>query len=370
MTEETTIQQDVSPNVSTEQQIAPLSKMDFDNPDPNINYIPDDKYNEMVKSAPVNIEQTSKTDQPQSTESSSSSFDIEKFLAEKTNGKISKLDDLESLVNNQVKFEDDTSASVYEMIQQGKYDELNSFLTQQQILSSVDKLSAEDAIKLKMRIEDPEADDEDIIDDFELRFPKPDYDMMSEEEAAKAKKRYERSLKNSSKDAVEFLSNLKKEIKLPAIKRQDNVFDSKQLEDDYAQLTGKINSSVVDALGSLEKISLSIDDKQQGVVLNHDYMISEQDKSALSQRSVDFFTDFQNRYGQGDKYDGAKLAKEMFILDNFEKIVKSAAMSAYNQGKLDKAMKTANINFNPEGTRAIDTDAEAKREAIRNFLRS
>lgn len=346
----------------------PVSQMDFDNPDPSINYITDEKFADATTQKTQDSQAASVEPSQNNDIQSQTQIDIDKLIFERSGGKFSKWDDIENLANTpKIELEDEVSKGVYEMIRQNKFDELNTFLEQQKILSNLDNLSAEEAIKLKMRIEDSDAENEDIDYDFSERFAEPEYDLMDEREAARAKRKYERTINNQAKEAKEWLSQLKKEIKLPEISKQE-AYTPDQLNKDYEDLNNTISNSVNNALTNFSKIAISIEDKQQGVALNHEYAVSEQDKAEIASRTKDYFSEFQNRYGQGDAYDGGKLARDLFIIDNFDKIVKSAAMNAYNQGKLDKALKTANANFAPEPASVPSMQAEATKEAWNNFF--
>lgn len=359
-------------SVNTTEQVIyePISKMNFENPDPNVQYLSDDKYNEIMSSQQQQTTTQVDTQDDQVQNDTSNQFDIDKFVSEKTNGKFSKWDEIVSGLDKQpeLKFHNDVSKSVYEMITEGKMEELGMFFEQQRILSNIDNMTAEQAIKLKMRIDDPELTDEDINDDFSIKFNEPDYDMLTEQEAAKAKRRFERQLSSESKEAKKFLEGLKSELKLPEIKReQQQGLSPDDLTKEYDELSTSISTSVKDALNNMSKLTFSIEDKQQGVALNHEYVIGDTDKTQLEARVKDYFADFESRYRQGDRYNGEKLAKDMFIIDNIDKIVRSAAMNAYNQGKLDKAVKTANANFSPDPQPSRVSDDET-RQQLKQFF--
>ncbi len=160
----------------------------------------------------------------------STQIDFEALLAEKTGGKFKSVDEILKLTEQQVapeiNFANETSKKVFEYLKEGKVDEFMSVYQQQKLLESVDKLDADNVLKLKIKYENPELTESEINDEFESRYgveqPDIDEDLDDAADIEKAKKKFEREKsamerlkKKDLKEAKDFLQEKKQEIVLP-----------------------------------------------------------------------------------------------------------------------------------------------------------
>lgn len=269
-------------------------------------------------------------------------FNIDDFVKEKTGGKFEKWDDLDGFIKEPVKFENDDSRKMFNLILEGKTEDLESYFSQQKFLSNVDKMSDKDRIIAQMQIQDPEATEEELSIDFERKFGEvPDSELMDEDAYKKAIAKYNRVLKTEGKAASEFLGGLKKELKLPELPK--NSFTANELGKEVETLMGAYSKAL--ETNDFSNIALKIEDKQQGVALDFSYNVTDEDKADI--KNTNYFSWFDTTYGQGDQINGKKLAEDMFKLKNFEQIVKSAALKAYNEGVLANINKQSNASVQP-----------------------
>lgn len=351
--------------------VKPMSEFNALKPENGVRYVTDEEFARMKPDG----EGQQKQDNADAAQQSNSSaepvaIDFDSLVKEKTGGKFEKWEDLSSFINEPVKFENELSKQAFEYLSQGKVDDVVNIMMQQRVLASVDSMDNEGVIKMYMRLSDPELTDEDVEIDFEDKYQKPDLDAMSEEDGKRAMRKYERLLARDSKEAKDAISKLKQEIKFPALeKNEKSGIKPDELDAEIAGINKGIAASVQEGLKNLGKITINVEDKQQGVAFPVEFSISEDDKAGLIKSHEDFFTDFETRYGQGDRYDGEKLAKDRFILDNFDKLIKSAALNAYNKGKLDSKLASANTDLNTERGVPNDLAKDKVAEGLRNFLR-
>ncbi len=125
----------------------------------------------------------------------STQIDFDAILAEKTNGKFKSVDEIlqlaEKPVNQEINFANETSKKVFEYLKEGKVDEFMNVYQQQKQLENVDKLDADNVLKLKLKYENPELSDAELQDEFESRYgvdqPDIDEDLDDPADIEKAK---------------------------------------------------------------------------------------------------------------------------------------------------------------------------------------
>ena len=121
----------------------------------------------------------------------------------------------------ELSFKNELSKKVFDAILAGNYSEVAPIIYEQSVLSNLDKLSPQDAIKLQMQYENPDMSSEDIEKEFKDRYEfeeeRVDTEFMTEEEIKahqkrvdKERKSFEKDLKRDARDAVKFLSEKKK----------------------------------------------------------------------------------------------------------------------------------------------------------------
>jgi hypothetical protein len=231
-------------------------------------------------------------------------------------------------------------------------------------------MSAEDVIKLKMQIDNPDYTEEDINDEYEQKFGVGvSKDDVEESEYAKWERRAQRKLTAESKTAKEFLSRLKDSIALPDFAASTTAQPNPEAENFVNQLSSfgdQFNESLSENIRSLSKLDLGISDKD--VQFPHEYTIQDAEKAELSNKASNYWSYIQSRYTKDGKYDTQKLLKDIYLVENFDKVMKSAVTRAMNQAKVELVKGVANVQdtriANPAGNFAED---QSKRD-YENFL--
>jgi hypothetical protein len=296
-------------------------------------------------------------------------FDEAEWLKAKTEGKFEKWEDLWEKANKepevkQPEYKNEVSKTIAEYIAEGRHDEVAEFLTIQKVLNGAEKMSDEDVIKLKMRIEDGEANDDDIAFDFETQFEKPD------EDDKRAVRQYERKLKEAAKEARKFIDERKQEVVLPPLEKQTQAvgFDKEQLAKETQEEMAKIYDSVEKSLSAITDFKIQF--SNEDVAVDYKYNYSEQEKKAVAESLKDYGSFFESRYGTEDGgYDGKKLAEDIIILTNREKIVQSAVSDAIHKERLRILGGIANTGREPIATK-IDEVKEQEKKKVQGVFNS
>lgn len=290
---------------------------------------------------------------------SSLNIDFDKILAEKTAGKYKSLEDLNKVED--VKFSNELVAKINDFSK--KFNDpqaaLELFLKTQ--TTDYSKMSYEDAIRTKIKMENPELTDKEIEYDLRTKY-KQDADLYSEEEMEIGKTKMERE----GKKAVEDLIKTQQEL---ALKGDYNAEAEAQQAEEFKKLKQAWDTETEQALSAVDKMEMEIkisDEEKQ----NFEWKFTDDDKKEASEMvksmgedSGKFFELFKNDQGG---YDKAKLATAYLKLKKFDAIIGAAVDQAVNAGKQNEIKKLKNTDFepakNPSGSQPMTMEEQVAQQ--------
>jgi hypothetical protein len=318
----------------------------------------------------------------------STQLDFEALLAEKTGGKFKSVDEILKLTEQQVapeiNFANETSKKVFEYLKEGKVDEFMSVYQQQKLLESVDKLDADNVLKLKIKYENPELTQEEINEEFESLYgveqPDIDEDLDDAADIEKAKKKFEREKsamerlkKKDLREAKEFLQEKKQEIVLPDIQTsktqqqeaQGQEVDEVAIKEYRDKYLNSIPNTIDEIVGFESKY------KDSELEFNTTYVIDANEKQALKDKMENFTLQdyFVPRYinEKGD-FDTESIAHDLYVLENFDKIVEAHVSQAVNQAKSMFVKGLKNANFQESVSRSLPDEQKATQDEMVNYF--
>jgi hypothetical protein len=318
----------------------------------------------------------------------STQIDFEALLAEKTGGKFKSVDEILKLTEQQVapeiNFANETSKKVFEYLKEGKVDEFMSVYQQQKMLESVDKLDADNVLKLKIKYENPELTQEEINEEFESRYgveqPDIDEDLDDAADIEKAKKKFEREKsamerlkKKDLKEAKDFLQEKKQEIVLPDIQTsktqqqeaQGQEVDEVAIKEYRDKYLNSIPKTIDEIVGFESKY------KDSELEFNTTYVIDANEKQALKNKMENFTLQdyFVPRYinEKGD-FDTESIAHDLYVLENFDRIVEAHVSQAVNQAKAMFVKGLKNANFQESVSRSLPDEQKAKHDEMADYF--
>lgn len=291
-------------------------------------------------------------------------------------------------------FKNDLSKKVFEAIVAGNYSEVAPIIYEQSVLSNLDKLSPQDAIKLQMQYENPDMTSEDIEKEFRDRYEfeeeKIDTEFMTEEEikahqkrVEKDKKSFEKELKRDARDAVKFLAEKKQDIDIPNINEYINSKapqapdNSKELEEYNSYMESerkKYEDSIEPSLQKITPFELEFKDDEVNFKVN--FVPSKEDLDGMKDKLKAFTLEdyFGPEYYNQEKgeYNTAKLAEDIYWRENREKIVKSIVSQAVASAKADmlKKIKGVSIGDAPSSSSASNTSSRSELDSFVDKLYS
>jgi hypothetical protein len=303
-------------------------------------------------------------------------------------------DDNSAQAEPELSFKNELSKKVFEAIVAGNYAEVAPIIYEQSVLSNLDKLSSQDAIKLQMQYENPDMSSEDIEKEFKDRYEfdeeKIDTEFMTEEEVKahqkrieKERKSFEKELKRDARDAVRFLSEKREDIDIPNINEYINSKapqapdNSKEIEE-YNTFMETERKKYEDSIEpSLQKITpFELEFKDDEVNFKVNFVPSKEDLDGMKDKLKAFTLEdyFGPEYYNQEKgeYNTTKLAEDIYWRENREKIVKSIVSQAVASAKADmlKKIKGVSIGDAPSSSSSSNTSSRSELDSFVDKLYS
>lgn len=294
-------------------------------------------------------------------------------LAEKTGGKFKTWEELNSKLETpaEIAYANEESKKIAQYLKEGKVDDVLQVYNEQRRLSTVKDMADSDVIKLAMEYKQPNFDLTDIREDFESRFTldkpeAPDKEDYLEDEAFElAQKKYNkeltqytkqekalvRTMKAEAAEARKYLSSLQKDIVLPDIALAPNVPDVDPVAEEAERANWEASrneylASLQQSSAEFKEIPFEITD--EGFSFKGSYKIDDAENVVLSKNLAekDVVNDLlMSRYGKDGKYNTTQLMKDLYLLDNSQKIIASAVKQAVAQDRLDTLRHQKNIEL-------------------------
>ena len=279
-------------------------------------------------------------------------------------------------------WKDDFSKTIYDKLVNKDISELADMLYEQKVLSSLDSMSDEDVVKLKMAYDYPDLTPDEIEEEFNAKYKvenKIDEDSMTDEEIAIAKKQMEkeqktlnREMKKLVREAKDSLSELRQDIDFPDILSQIQKTSNEPVSEDaisqilakqqeeqqaaYLEARKVFESSIEDGLKAFDGFAVNY--KDEDVQFDGKYNLTQEDKAALQGVLKDFDLEgfYGNRYFKDGKYDTKQLAEDVYFLQNRDKIVSAMVTQAVSKAKADilKGMKNIDYSNQPRPSTAAN----------------
>lgn len=261
------------------------------------------------------------------------------------------------------------SKKVHELLLAGKVKEVKAIYDLQEKLEGVEALKAEDAIKLHIEQTNKHYKKADIEDVFEEKYTYPEKPVQAELEEDDAFAAREEKYKNAvekinrriERDAVtakEELSKLKQEIKLPEIPSTPNPeleeFTAYKQNQNAAEETHKFLVETVSKLSEKDvSYNLSFNDEAKKVKVDVSYLADKEGVDKAKAAATNYADFLQTTYYNEDGSPlGDKLTKDIYLIQNWEKMMTEGIKQAVNETMLQIARNQKNIgdgfqrNFN------------------------
>ena len=276
-------------------------------------------------------------------------LDEEDFIKQRTDGRFSSWDELQSALEEQqtqqIKFENEASEVLYNLIAEGKINEVADILYNKKIADEIKTKPDEEVLKSYIKFQNPEFDNDDIEAEYQEKYSIDEF-AFDESKLKREQKKLNQKVKNDVSEAREFFESMSEEIKFPQYTQQQQV---EPQEDTEAQ---EERQKFLDSLNGVESrigsIPFNWKDDKASLSINGKFEIPAQEASKYREAAESLQDYYGERYYQDGKYNSEKLLKDLYIADNFDKIVQSVISQTANQTRIEMLKQRKNITTDIE----------------------
>jgi hypothetical protein len=316
--------------------------------------------------------------------------DIEVLKAERA-----ELKKLKETKPEEIKFADETSKQIYDLLKDGKRKEVREFLqTQEQLesltTSEITKDNAADIIKLKMQLSNKLLTKDDIEFQYKQEYVAPKEPVQR---ATEDTEDFEERLNDwkervttiemkrvvAAKMAIPELEQLKSKLVLPDIQPQQQQRQLSQEELDVAKKFDEAYlNSVNDSLKNFNGFSVKVKNEAVGLPeISIPYVAIDSEKGYLSQELADFAKNgYNSNYlfasdwvNEDGSINTKQIAEDRYLLKNRDRILQKVAEEAATKGveAYIKGKKNIDLNQqNQQGTAVITKEDKTELDVVRD----
>ena len=334
--------------VPADQTITPVETRDLDPLQEFARTLSEQQLKEVEEAqASQSIQQEIVEEQP--LQSEEEVLDEEDFIKQRTDGKYSSWDELQAALQEQqvqqVKFDNEVSEVLYNLIAEGKINEVADILYNKKIADEIKTKPDDEVLKSYIKFQNPEFDNDDIEAEYQEKYSIDEF-AFDESKLKREQKKLNQKVKNDVSEAREFFESMSEEIKFPQYTQQQQV---EPQEDTEAQ---EERQKFLDSLNGVESrigsIPFNWKDDKASLSINGKFEIPAQEASKYREAAESLQDYYGERYYQDGKYNSEKLLKDLYIADNFEKIVQSVISQTANQTRIEMLKQRKNITTDTE----------------------
>jgi hypothetical protein len=289
------------------------------------------------------------------------------FIKTRTGGKYSSWEEVEEHINKEKEveklgeFENETSRSIYNMLAEGKIAEVTELLQKKAFSESLKDKTDEDVLKAYIKQKNPEFDSQDIEDEYNEKYLIDELEF-DDSKLRREQKKLNSRIKNDVIDAKDFFNKSNEDIKFPKYEKTNEVENSDNEDNvELQKEREKFLHTLNEVSKTVNSLPFSWKDEKTNTSINGKFEIPAQELTKYQEGAENLEIYMANRYFQEGEYKADKLLKDLYIADNFNKIISSVVSQAVNQTKLDILKKSKNITVDTEQSatyRPSDADEE------------
>ena len=276
-------------------------------------------------------------------------LDEEDFIKQRTDGKFSSWDELQAALQEQqtqqIKFENETSEALYNLIAEGRISEVADILYNKKIADEVKTKGDDEVLKSYIKFKNPEFDNEDIEAEYQEKYSIDEF-AFDESKLKREQKKLNQKVKTDVSEARQFFESMSEEIKFPQYtqQQQDEPQEDTEAQEERQKFLDSLNG-VESRMGS---IPFNWKDDKASLSINGKFEIPAQEASKYREAAESLQDYYGERYYQDGKYNSEKLLKDLYIADNFDKIAQSIISQTANQTRLEMLKQRKNITTDTE----------------------
>jgi len=272
-------------------------------------------------------------------------LDEDDFIKQRTDGEFSSWEELREALQveraKELKFENETSEALYNLIAEGKINEVADILYNKKVADEIKNKPDEDVLKSYIKFQNPEFDSEDIQAEYEEKYSIDEF-AFDDSKLRREQKKLSQKIKNDVSEAREFFERMSEDIKFPQYERTTQQNEPQQDVEAQEERQRFLESldGVENRLGALQ---FNWKDDKASLNINGKFEIPAQEISIYRDAAEGLQDYYAERYYQDGKYQSDKLLKDLYIADNFDKIIQSVISQTANQTRIEMLKQRKNI---------------------------
>lgn len=278
-------------------------------------------------------------------------LDEEEFIKQRTGGMYSSWEELDAALQAQqeqqaIQFENETSKALYNLIAEGKINEVADILYNKKIADEVKTKPDEDVLKSYIKFKNPEFDNDDVEAEYSEKYSIDEF-AFDESKLKREQKKLNQKIKNDVSEARQFFESMSEDIKFPQYTQTQQEVEP-ELDIEAQEERQKFLESLNGVETRVGALPFSWKDDKASLSINGKFEIPAQEASKYRDAAESLQDYYAERYYKDGKYQSEKLLKDLYIADNFDKIVQSVISQTANQTRLEMLKQRKNITTDTE----------------------
>ena len=315
---------------------------------------------------------------------------VEVPLEEASKEKVAEaLKPLSEPIAEKIKFANEASENIYNLLVEGKDDEVLSILNEQKKLKEVDKLAPSEIIKLNLQYQNKDFTSSEINDLFNETYEIPEVPEQelteTDEEFEKRTASYEKDLKKvesrMARDAKPAITDLQQQLKnivLPSTKVEPIAKVPTQEElAAYQEANNKFLKEVSEGVQQFDGYSTTFKDEEVEIPVA--YKLSKEEKAqieplvALSNSDAGAFLQGIGWLDENGNVNTKKITQDLPLILNKEKVFEKIASETGNKRHEASIKSIKNIDYSGNKNSvnvSSKTNAELQRDFATHFFQN
>jgi hypothetical protein len=314
-----------------------------------------------------------------STEGESQNFDDdvldeEDFIRERTGGRFNSWEELDSALNGEqqedireIEFQDENAEALFNLIAEGKIDEVIDVLYNKKIADDIRQQPDENVLKSYIKFQNPEFDNDDVEAEYEEKYSIDEF-AFDESKLKREQKKLAQKIKSDVSVAREFFDNMSESVKFPQYTRPQEQRFEPEVDFEAQEERQRFLESLNGIEGRVGAIPFNWKDDKASLSINGKFEIPAQEASRYREAAESLQDYYAERYYQDGKYQSDKLLKDLYIADNFEKIIQSVISQTANQTRIEMLKQRKNITTDIEQQGTYRPSAAAEESTLLDKL--
>ena len=300
-------------------------------------------------------------------------LDEEDFIKERTGGRFSSWEELDSALNGEqedireIEFQDENAEALFNLIAEGKIDEIVDILYNKKIADDIRQKPDEDVLKSYIKFQNPDFDNDDIEAEYEEKYSIDEF-AFDESKLKREQKKLAQKVRNDVSEAREFFDKMSESVKFPQYTRPQEQSFEPEVDIEAQEERQRFLESLNGIETRVGAIPFNWKDDKASLSINGKFEIPAQEASKYREAAEGLQDYYAERYYQDGKYQSDKLLKDLYIADNFDKIIQSVISQTANQTRIEMLKQRKNITTDTEQQGTYRPSAAAEESTLLDKL--